>query len=206
MTDSGENYDWGQAIYDLFDCESDDIADLVISAKLDPFNGDLADADFGGIDLSGFNLSKWDLRNANFSGSILTKTNLTDAILDPEALLTASDWQNAILSNADRKAVETAEFLTSPIYELDLSSRVYNILNSAKINNIKALISKSAADLLEINGFGRQSLKEVKNSLARYNLHLKSETALRRALRLNYYNQAIQTRFRFVGQSIKNSV
>jgi DNA-directed RNA polymerase alpha subunit len=131
----------------------------------------------------------------------LTNINLTGATLDPEAIVTASDWQNAILSDIDRKAAETAEFLTTPIYELDLSSRVHNILRFANIITIKTLISKTSADLLSISGFGRQSLKEVKNALARYNLHLNSETASNRELR--HHADMIQTRFRFVSPSTK---
>jgi hypothetical protein len=56
MINEDKKYDWGQAIYDLFDCESDNITDLVFSANLDPINGDLTDADFSNIDLSGLDL------------------------------------------------------------------------------------------------------------------------------------------------------
>ena len=55
--------------------------------------------------------------------------------------------------------------LNMPIHELDLSVRASNCLESARIQTVADLVSKSDADLLKVRSFGRTSLREVKKKL-----------------------------------------
>jgi len=62
--------------------------------------------------------------------------------------------------------------LNMPISELDLSVRASNCLESARIQTVADLVSKSDADLLKVRSFGRTSLREVKKKLTDINLDL----------------------------------
>lgn len=62
--------------------------------------------------------------------------------------------------------------LRMPIAELDLSVRAGNCLESAKIDSVAALVTKSESDLLKVRSFGKTSLREVKRKLADMGLEL----------------------------------
>lgn len=55
--------------------------------------------------------------------------------------------------------------LNMPISELDLSVRASNCLESARIQTVADLVSKTDGDLLKVRSFGRTSLREVKKKL-----------------------------------------
>ncbi len=56
--------------------------------------------------------------------------------------------------------------------ELDLSVRASNCLESARIQTVADLVSKSDSDLLKVRSFGKTSLREVKKKLQDINLDL----------------------------------
>ncbi len=58
------------------------------------------------------------------------------------------------------------------VQELDLSVRANNCLESAKIANVRELVSRSEPDLLKVRSFGKTSLREVKRKLADMGLSL----------------------------------
>jgi DNA-directed RNA polymerase subunit alpha len=58
------------------------------------------------------------------------------------------------------------------IEELDLTVRARNCLDSAKIETVGELVSKSDQDLLSVRSFGRTSLREVKRRLEELGLSL----------------------------------
>lgn len=62
--------------------------------------------------------------------------------------------------------------LNMPISEMDLSVRASNCLESARIQTVADLVSKSDADLLKVRSFGRTSLREVKKKLQDMSLDL----------------------------------
>lgn len=62
--------------------------------------------------------------------------------------------------------------LNMPISELDLSVRASNCLESARIQSVADLVSKTDADLLKVRSFGRTSLREVKKKLTDIGLDL----------------------------------
>ncbi len=67
---------------------------------------------------------------------------------------------------------ELVRKLNMPISELDLSVRASNCLESARINTVAELVSKSEPDLLKVRSFGKTSLREVKRKLAEIDLSL----------------------------------
>jgi DNA-directed RNA polymerase subunit alpha len=62
--------------------------------------------------------------------------------------------------------------LNMPIGDMDLSVRASNCLESARIQIVADLVSKTDADLLKVRSFGRTSLREVKKKLQDIGLDL----------------------------------
>ena len=67
---------------------------------------------------------------------------------------------------------ELRQKLDASIASLDLSVRASNCLEAAKIGTIGELVRLSETDLLELRSFGKTSLQEVKEKLARLGLAL----------------------------------
>ena len=58
-----------------------------------------------------------------------------------------------------------------PISELDLNSRVEGVLSKAEINNVGEILErleKGESGLLDLDGFGRKSLADVKKALRKF--------------------------------------
>ena len=64
------------------------------------------------------------------------------------------------------------EKLDTPVQELEFSVRAANCLESAKIETVRELVSKTESDLLKIRSFGKTSLREIKRKLADMGLEL----------------------------------
>ncbi len=62
--------------------------------------------------------------------------------------------------------------LQMPLSEMDLSVRASNCLESARVQTVGELVSKSENDLLKLRSFGRTSLREVKKKLLDMGLDL----------------------------------
>jgi DNA-directed RNA polymerase subunit alpha len=62
--------------------------------------------------------------------------------------------------------------LFKTVDELELSVRSYNCLKNADIKTIAELVQKSEPEMLKTKNFGRKSLNEIKEILARMGLHL----------------------------------
>ena len=61
------------------------------------------------------------------------------------------------------------------IEELELGVRSYNCLKRVGVETIGDLISKSEDDLAAIPNFGKKSVEEVKENLARHGLGLRDD-------------------------------
>ena len=61
------------------------------------------------------------------------------------------------------------------IEELELGVRSYNCLKRVGVETIGDLISKSEDDLAAIPNFGKKSVEEVKENLARHGLALRDD-------------------------------
>ena len=76
---------------------------------------------------------------------------------------------------AARVDEELIHRLQMPIGELDLSVRASNCLESAKINTVADLVSKTENELLKVRSFGKTSLREVKRKLSEMGMELGME-------------------------------
>ncbi|MGP1310386.1 MAG: DNA-directed RNA polymerase subunit alpha [Phycisphaerales bacterium] len=65
--------------------------------------------------------------------------------------------------------------LNMPVADLELSVRASNCLESAKINTVGELVTKTEADLLKVRSFGKTSLREVKRKLGDLGMDLGME-------------------------------
>ncbi len=68
--------------------------------------------------------------------------------------------------------IEINPNLRKSIEELDLGSRPMNCLRTARIISVAQLVSKTDQDLLKLENFGKESLREVKKVLAELDLGL----------------------------------
>lgn len=178
MAQARELYNWAQAMFGLASTDSDDLNELAAAAELDPKSGDLAEVDLSAIDLSGQDLSGWDLRNANLENANLSETELRGAIIDPWELVTAKNWEQAVLDDDLREVAQTLNpNLRRRVDEQEFSVRTSQCLGKMNIEFVGDLVQKSEPELLRIENFGRKSLNEVKELLARWELHLGMELA-----------------------------
>ena len=75
-------------------------------------------------------------------------------------------------SAAARVQEELVRKLRMSVTEMDLSVRASNCLESAKLNTVLDLVTKTEADLLKVRSFGKTSLREVKRKLIDLGLSL----------------------------------
>jgi len=68
--------------------------------------------------------------------------------------------------------VNSNEYLDRSVGELELSVRSANCLQNANIRYIGELVQKTEADMLKTKNFGRKSLREIKDILAKMGLTL----------------------------------
>ena len=67
---------------------------------------------------------------------------------------------------------EIEQKLNMTVQELDLSVRANNCLESARIQNVRDLVTRGENDLLKVRSFGKTSLREVKRRLQDLGLRL----------------------------------
>ncbi len=111
----------------------------------------------------------------------------TDGTITPqEALKTASyilgnyiavfsgDFKRIVPdeSTKEEKEEQINENLLKPVEELELNVRASNCLAAHNIKYIYELVQKTDAELLSTKNFGKQSLKEIKDSLKQLGLEL----------------------------------
>ena len=76
---------------------------------------------------------------------------------------------------AARVDEELIRKLQMPLSDLDLSVRASNCLESARINTVAELVSRTESELLKVRSFGKTSLREVKRKLSDLGLELGME-------------------------------
>jgi len=72
----------------------------------------------------------------------------------------------------DPQLDEMDKLLNLPVRELELTVRSANCLEAAEIETIGDLVEKTEAEMLKYRNFGKKSLEEIKNLLAKFNLTL----------------------------------
>jgi hypothetical protein len=181
MADQKQPYDWAQALFALANSSSSNLGDLAKAACLDPHADDLADVDLTDLDLSGQDLSGWNLKYAKFANAKLTGTKLRNATLNICELIQAVDWEGADLDEHVRSvATEFTNLPFNPHYlmevsRLEFSTRIHNLLTNGNIVYLGDLAQKTEAEMLRIEGLGRKSLNEIKETLVQMGMHLGTE-------------------------------
>lgn len=111
------------------------------------------------------------------NGSVDPKEALSDAalILREHFLIFARQDEQDVELEEGAVAVhhETVSgLLTKSVEELELSVRANNCLRNANITTIGELVQKTEAELMKTKNFGKKSLQEIKDELARLGLSL----------------------------------
>jgi DNA-directed RNA polymerase subunit alpha len=70
----------------------------------------------------------------------------------------------------DEEMLKIRELLKMPVDELELSVRSSNCLHAAKIRTLEDLVQKTESDMLQYRNFGRKSLAEINEVLAKFGL------------------------------------
>ncbi len=108
----------------------------------------------------------------------------TDGTIDPKSALTLAtkilieqfmvflEGETISLNLLSSETSDLQNYLNLPIEELELSGRAYNCLKAANINYIGELVQKTENELLKLRSFGKKSLDEIMEKLAKYNLKL----------------------------------
>ncbi|UCC60127.1 MAG: transcription termination factor NusA, partial [Dehalococcoidia bacterium] len=98
------------------------------------------------------------------------------AVAEAERVLVA-EGEEAVPTKAKKKAMKVvaeadrAQY-EMPLEQLGLSGRTFNLLISSNINRIGEILEKSDQELLDIKGFGKKSLLEVKERLEQLDITL----------------------------------
>ena len=87
----------------------------------------------------------------------------------------ASEFPVAGYDQPTADATRHGGFDDTPIEELELGVRSYNCLKREGIETVGDLIAKSDQELMCIPNFGRKSIEEVRERLAKNNLKLRGE-------------------------------
>jgi DNA-directed RNA polymerase subunit alpha len=77
--------------------------------------------------------------------------------------------------SSDDSATGGSGYDDMPIEELELGVRSYNCLKREGVETVGDLIARSEAELMKIPNFGRKSIEEVRERLAKSNLKLRGE-------------------------------
>jgi len=83
----------------------------------------------------------------------------------------AIEAEHTVTTESPTKGLPVELFL-KPIDELEFSVRAHNCLIGAGVKRVIDLVNMTEDDILKIKNFGRKSLKEVKEILSAFGLHL----------------------------------
>jgi DNA-directed RNA polymerase subunit alpha len=116
--------------------------------------------------------------NIESDGSIAPVDALTEAaniliqhfmLFTDEKMVTEAEV--AVESEAyDEEVLEMRKLLLRPLTELELSVRALNCLKAAEVELVSDLVSYTKADLMKFRNFGKKSLTELEELVARLGL------------------------------------
>ena len=89
-----------------------------------------------------------------------------------QSFITFDEPEDEEEEEEEEKKPEVNPNLFKSIEELDLGSRPMNCLRTARMANVAQLVSKTDQELLKLENFGKESLREVKKVLAELDLDL----------------------------------
>ena len=91
---------------------------------------------------------------------------------EPGPEVPADDFGFDIVTSRDSVDPELESKLNMSLAELELSVRATNCLESEGITTVRELVTRDDEKLLTVRNFGETTLREVKDKLKKYNLHL----------------------------------
>ena len=111
-------------------------------------------------------------------GSILPQDALKEAakiliqhfMLFSDERITIETHEEAENEEFDEEVLKMRQFLKSKLVDMDLSVRALNCLKSAEVETLGELVKFNKNDLLKFRNFGKKSLTELDELLARLNL------------------------------------
>ncbi len=110
------------------------------------------------------------------NGTVNPKEAVSDAALVLRDHFLVFARQDEDYVETEMSAVTTAEggnaWLGKSVEELELSVRANNCLRNANITTIGELVQRTEAELMKTKNFGKKSLQEIKDELARIGLSL----------------------------------
>lgn len=111
------------------------------------------------------------------NGAVDPKDAVSDAalILREHFLIFAQQGEEEVEAEASTIALSTENvnsMLNKSVEELELSVRANNCLRNANITTIGELVQRTEAELMKTKNFGKKSLQEIKDELARIGLSL----------------------------------
>jgi DNA-directed RNA polymerase subunit alpha len=114
-------------------------------------------------------------------GSITPEKALSESasiLIEHMDLFVAEEEYEELITSEPKAAIigDEGSLLNNNLFktvdELELSVRSYNCLKNADIKTIAELVQKTEPEMLKTKNFGRKSLNEIKEILARMGLHL----------------------------------
>jgi DNA-directed RNA polymerase subunit alpha len=78
--------------------------------------------------------------------------------------------KNEGYSDYDEDTIQMRQLLNTKLIDMDLSVRALNCLKSAEVDTLASLVKYQRADLMKFRNFGKKSLTELDELLAKHNL------------------------------------
>ena len=118
-------------------------------------------------------------------GSVSPKEALTDAAsiliqhfyLFTDERMIPEDQPTAETESYDEEVLEMRKLLKKSLVELELSVRALNCLKAAEVETVADLVSYSKADLMKFRNFGKKSLTELEDVVAKLGLAYGMDTS-----------------------------
>lgn len=118
-------------------------------------------------------------------GSVSPKEALTDAAsiliqhfyLFTDERMIPEDQPTAETETYDEEVLEMRKLLKKTLVELELSVRALNCLKAAEVDTVADLVSYSKADLMKFRNFGKKSLTELEDVVAKLGLAFGMDTS-----------------------------
>ncbi len=118
-------------------------------------------------------------------GSVSPKEALTDAAsiliqhfyLFTDERMIPEDQPTAETESYDEEVLEMRKLLKKSLVELELSVRALNCLKAAEVETVADLVSYSKADLMKFRNFGKKSLTELEDLVAKLGLAYGMDTS-----------------------------
>ena len=116
-----------------------------------------------------------DPRIAVAKAAAILRDELTLFVEEEDREVAEDSFVDSFLNHIPAEEPEQNDFDDTPIEELELGVRSHNCLKREGVETVSDLVAKSEQELMCIPNFGRKSIEEVRERLAKNNLKLRGE-------------------------------